>query len=168
MKVIGFILSIFLLNVSFAQTDTIPLDKNLSYKFDSILKTNIPIYNYSNIWDFDGDKINDSLWFIGNGGAHEFYYLRMQLSSNVIIRNFHCIQLDMPYLTSHEKFIEDGFNPFIQFVVNDFDRDNLPEIFFNLKNVSKESNSQDTKNELPGSPYILVDFKNNKLILKNY
>jgi hypothetical protein len=54
------------------------------------------IHDYSGNWDFDGDGEKDGLFFVGTGGAHLYYYLRVALSSNGSIHNFTFLELDMP------------------------------------------------------------------------
>ncbi len=70
----------------------------LAYRYDSILQ----IHNYSDNWDFDCDGINDSLYFIGTGGAHLYYYLKVTLSSLQLSYLFEFIQLDYPFFYPSE------------------------------------------------------------------
>src|SRR5688500_10540773 len=44
--------------------------KFLNYSYDPATQT----HNYSKNWDFDSDGETDSLYFIGTGGAHLYFY----------------------------------------------------------------------------------------------
>src|SRR6185503_11589353 len=71
----------------------------LNYKYDQSNQ----IHDYSDNWDFDMDGKNDQLLFIGTGGAHLYFYLRIILSSDSIVRNYPFIDLDMPILPASDK-----------------------------------------------------------------
>ena len=69
-------------------------------------------HNYSNNWDFDLDGKKDSLYFIGTGGAHLYYYLKIVLSSDNQPREFSFIETDFPVFThidSYDVQISRGF-----------------------------------------------------------
>jgi len=106
------LLAIFILNIiSFAafsqDIDTLEIPSNsfenvyrisnptLKYSYDEISQ----IHNYSHNWDFDNDGIKDELYFVGTGGAHIYYFLRVILSSDKKVRNINFIQTDYPLLT---------------------------------------------------------------------
>ncbi|MBL0051819.1 MAG: hypothetical protein IPP29_10080 [Bacteroidetes bacterium] len=91
-----------------------------------------PSYNYSNLWDIDGDKKNDSIYFIGNGGVHTFYYLRLILSSSGVPKDYTFLELDMPYISEKKLLDEFGKNPAVQFVVYDFDNDGVVDLYLNF------------------------------------
>ena len=57
------------------------------------------MHNYSGNWDLDRDGIPDEIYFIGTGGAHLYYYLRVVLSSNRKVRDFKYLESDRPVYT---------------------------------------------------------------------
>src|SRR5690349_18351554 len=65
---------------------------SLHYSYD--VKTQI--HDYSGNWDFDGDSETDDLYFVGTGGAHLYFYLRIILSSDKKVRNYNFLNLDLP------------------------------------------------------------------------
>ena len=72
---------------------------SLKYSYDEISQ----IHNYSHNWDFDNDGIKDELYFVGTGGAHIFYFLRVVLSSDKKVRDVNFIQSDFPLLIRTEN-----------------------------------------------------------------
>ena len=77
------------------------------------------IHNYSGNWDFDADGIADAMYFIGTGGAHLYYYLRVVLSSDRIVRDFGYLESDLPVYapplstgTGRDSHIADSFTSF--------------------------------------------------------
>lgn len=60
----------------------------LTYSYDNISQ----IHNYSNNWDFDKDGIKDELYFVGTGGAHLYYFLKVVLSTDKKSREFNFIE----------------------------------------------------------------------------
>jgi hypothetical protein len=112
---------------------------SLKYRYDSIAQ----IHNYSNNWDFDKDGIKDELYFVGTGGAHLYYFLRVVLSSDHTAREFSNIQSDYPLLTSTDT--SDLNNTPFGFVVANFGTNLIPTIivrlgeqtFFNCKQRKK-------------------------------
>lgn len=67
----------------------------INYSYDSTAQT----HNYSNNWDLDKDGINDEVYFIGTGGVHLYYFLKVVLSSDHRPREFDFIQTDLPLFT---------------------------------------------------------------------
>jgi hypothetical protein len=127
------------------------------------------IHNYSANWDIDGDGKADSIFFIGNGGAHLFYHLRVILSSEKIIRDYKFISIDLPLLKTFDFFkanwTRDSLIP--QFVVADFNHDGIADIYI----------CQDTKaNPLPAfwsrkgvtSNHLLLSFTGKAINIKNF
>ncbi|MEO8404600.1 MAG: VCBS repeat-containing protein [Chitinophagaceae bacterium] len=94
----------------------------LKYSYDSSGQT----HNYSCNWDFDGDKKPDSLYFVGNGGAHLYFHLRLILSSEGIVRDFDYLVSDFPMLDSMNHF-----KKVYGFMVHDFNNDGKMEIYLN-------------------------------------
>jgi hypothetical protein len=93
--------------------------QRLHYRYIAATQT----HDYSGNWDFDGDGRKDSLWLIGNGGAHLYFHLRIAPSSDGKIQNFNFIQIDMPCVGSVEQIDTAGKRPppvLPQFVVAPF------------------------------------------------
>ncbi|HEX6428684.1 MAG TPA: hypothetical protein VF008_13405 [Niastella sp.] len=124
-------------------------------------------YNYSNKWDVDGDHKNDALFFIGNGGAHAYYFLRVQLSSDHVVRDFTSIQLDMPYFQDPQILDENGKSPAIQFVVKDFDKDGVLDLYLNFNNPFG-SISKTFRQKGITSKYIILGFAGGKMKVSAY
>lgn len=107
---LGFLamVSFFLVKSVSAQTTPsmdVPTIPNAAYavmKYDSILQTELLTYQYKE-WDFDGDHINDELIFIGNGGAHTYFYPVLRLSTQKESIAFTSFFLDMPYPVTVEE-----------------------------------------------------------------
>jgi len=130
-----------MIQISYAQTDSVDADipgwinrKYMQDIYNPETRSVNASYNYSNNWDLDGDNKKDSLFFIGNGGVHTYFYLRVMLSSDHVVRDFTFIQLDMPYLQDKKLLEKYGRNPGIQFVVSDFDKDGIPDLYLNFNN----------------------------------
>lgn len=109
-----------------------PQAEYIQYIYNPYTKSKNLSYNYSDIWDFDNDGKKDSLVFIGNGGAHTYFYLCVKFSNEKITRNFPGVQLDMPYLTAFKDTIKK--TPAIQFIVGDFDQNKTMDIYLNFNN----------------------------------
>jgi|JI10StandDraft_1071094.scaffolds.fasta_scaffold1571638_1 hypothetical protein len=129
--------SIFLsFQFCFSQTDSVKVinEEYSQFIFNEETKTHNLSYNYSNKWDFDGDNKMDSLYFIGNGGVHSYFYLKLILSSDNLARDFPTVQLDMPYISEVENLKKQNENPGIQFVVGDLNNDGKLDIYLNFNN----------------------------------
>lgn len=111
---------------------------SLKYKYEAISQT----HNYSNNWDFDKDGIKDELYFVGTGGAHLYYYLKVILSTDKLSREFDFIQSDFPFLTATDtlKMNETA----VGFVVTNLGKDLIPTIIIRLD----DNTYQVHKNEL--------------------
>ena len=172
-KTILTILSILAFTVINAQTDStntefveIPNDEYAVYQYDSVLQVDILTYQYSNLWNIDNDGIADSVSFIGNGGTHTYFYLKIRLSSSKEWTVYPTFQIDMPYFEEIEN-IEEWNSDLTQFAVFDFDKDGIDEIFLNINN-SFSSIPDYLKRQGINSHYILIDYFDNKLNIKNY
>jgi hypothetical protein len=170
-------MTIPLLLVSFATWSQISRPSN---SFDSTYKQTNPtlkysyddnnqIHDYSNNWDFDMDGANDDLLFIGNGGTHLYYYLRIVLSSDKIVRDYKCIELDFPLLPNNRELENINLlqSPF-QFVILDSDKDGLKDIYIHMDYQSMIDNSKQLRRYKIYSTVILITFKNKKVKLNNY
>jgi hypothetical protein len=131
-------------------------------------------HNYSNNWDFDGDGKTDNLYFIGTGGAHLYFYLRIVLSSDKKIRNFPFIQLDMPCLGIIGDLVKSNFYPppsFPQFVVDKFisnssGDDANDKMYIYLDNSS--AMPAEWKKSGVSSHYLLLRYRKGEITIKNF
>ncbi|MCL5246601.1 hypothetical protein M4I21_12320 [Cellulophaga sp. 20_2_10] len=113
-------------------------------------------YQY-NLWDIDNDKHKDEIEFISNGGAHSYYHLRIRLSSKKKWIEFPTFEIDLPYPHKIKNLTELG-EMYPQFVVYDFDDDDLKEIYLNLYNLSSIPTGYGLT-----SKQILIDYEDDKL-----
>ena len=137
------------------------------YDYDSIRQ----IHNYSNNWDFDKDGVKDQIYFIGTGGAHLYYFLRVILSSDNIKRDFPFIQLDAPVLPSDKELSKTDFNPkksWVHFAVFDCDKDNRKDIFIKLDNSSFDVEKNILKSKGIKTNLIMLTFKNGRTIFRDF
>ena len=67
---------------------------SLRYAYSEDLQT----HHYSGNWDLDQDGQLDSIWFVGTGGAHLYFFLRIMLSMDKKIRDYPYLQTDFPQL----------------------------------------------------------------------
>lgn len=169
------LITVLILNMvaSYAQTDSLSNDgpplineEYAEHHYDSTLKVEILTYNYSNKWDLDGDGKNDAVLFVGNGGAHEYFHLRIELSSKPTISDFPGIEIDMPYYVEITKN-ENWDKKVAQFVVSDFDNDGLKEIFLNIGNPG-DFIPEDLKEKGITSSHVLIDYEEGQLWLRNF
>ena len=139
----------------------------LHYQYDDATQT----HNYSDNWDFDSDGKKDHLFFIGTGGAHLYYYLRIILSSDHVIRNYTSIAVDMPMLPTNDSFKIADYNPIRNgsaFAVADFDGDKVNDIFIKLDHATFVSNFKQLKKIGISSTFILVSAKKHTVKCRNY
>ncbi|GAA0188734.1 hypothetical protein GCM10009122_47920 [Fulvivirga kasyanovii] len=138
-------------------------DININYSYNVSTQT----HNYSNNWDFDGDKKTDSLFFIGNDGAHLYFHLKIILSSNHKTYNFPSLNSDMPFTDTIDEFYTSESPLFPSFIAHDFDSDGRDELYFkNDKDFSPLS--PEWINRGITSSYLLLDFINGELALTNF
>jgi len=129
------------------------------------------IHNYSNNWDFDNDGINDEVSFIGTGGAHLYYFLRIILSSDKIVRDFPYLESDYPILPPNEELIKTEFSPksnSINFAVLDISKNNSNDIFIRLDNSSFLTNKENLIEKGIKTNLVVITFRNSKLILRDF
>lgn len=134
-------------------------------------------HNYSGNFDFEGDLLNDSLYFVGTGGAHLYYFPRILLSSTKKSIDFEEINIDDPQYFPVSSLAAlsflDRWPP--QFVVgttkdllneeNQIINSHSHVIFFRL-----DSNyySNDWKKQGINSDYVLLYFENGEFIIRNF
>jgi hypothetical protein len=128
----------------------------LKYCYDNISQ----IHNYSNNWDFDKDDINDEVYFVGTGGAHLYYFLKVVLSADKKQREFNFIQTDFPFLTSTDTLNFDK-TP-IGFVVAGFGENMTPSVIVRLDDSSYYSNKRLFSKMKIKTNNIVVSFENGK------
>src|SRR5688572_26469398 len=144
-----FLVSIYLvlsvLNVNAQQIDSIAnsfedsyrkSNPKLVYSYDNISK----IHNYSNNWDFDKDGIKDEVYFIGTGGAHLYYFLKVVLSSDEKSREFKFVESDFPILTATDTLNFDKIP--VGFVVAELGNNLTPSIIVRLDESSYQVNKK--------------------------
>jgi hypothetical protein len=129
---------------------------NLMYKYDDISQT----HNYSNNWDFDKDGINDELYFIGTGGAHLYYYLKVILSTDKLPREFDFIQSDFPFLTATDT-LNMNKTP-LGFVVADLETDMKPTVIVRLDDKTYQVNKNKLTKLRIKTRNIAISFENGK------
>ncbi len=129
---------------------------NLMYKYDDISQT----HNYSNNWDFDKDGINDELYFIGTGGTHLYYYLKVILSTDKLPREFDFIQSDFPFLTATDT-LNMNKTP-LGFVVADLETDMKPTVIVRLDDKTYQVNKNKLTKLRIKTRNIAISFENGK------
>jgi hypothetical protein len=137
------------------------------YIFDPETGTSNFSYNYSGIWDLDGDKQNDSLYFIGNGGAHIYFYPRAVLSSDKTTHNFPSAQLDMPWPETLNRLKKYGQHSAVQLTIHDFDNDGIVDIYLNLDHPGTEV-PDDWQKQGVKTKYVLLSFARGRLNVRDY
>jgi len=144
----------------------IPYKEYSFYKYNPDLLLDILHYQYSDLWDIDGDSIKDTLEFKSNGGAHAYYNLKIWLSSTKEWISYPHFYSDTPYPTTVESLDElEEYYP--QFVVQDFDNDGIEEIYLNLNHSFAPDALILKKYELT-STRLLIDFRENKLVVVDF
>jgi hypothetical protein len=161
-------LTTFTLTVFSQQKDNLELPSNsfenayhksnptLTYSYDSISQ----IHNYSNNWDFDKDGIKDELYFVGTGGAHLYYYLKVVLSSDKKTREFNFVQSDFPFLTATDTL--DIGKTQIGFIVADLGQNLTPTIIVRLDDQSYYANKKILADKKIKTRNVVISFENGK------
>lgn len=138
--------------------------KNSMIKYDYV--NDSQVHDYSGNWDFDGDNIKNSLLFIGQGGAHLFYHLKVVLSAINEVYNYQWISTDLPLLESAEKLTSRDIDLFPKFVIADFNKDSLQDIYVNISdghNIPAEAK----KNGI-STPQVVLSFNRKREKLEVY
>jgi hypothetical protein len=171
-----FILLLLAIEFAFSQSDTLinsfeidykTLNPKINYSYDNENQ----IHNYSNNWDFDLDGKTDEIYFIGTGGVHLYYFLRIVLSHDKIVRNYPFIESDLPILPSDKEMENSDYNPikcFTHFAVYDFDKNNIKDIFIRLDDTTLRSSKKALKRNKLKTNYIVLTFKNNRMELQDF
>lgn len=141
-------------------------NSTITYKYDSLNQT----HNYSGNWDFDLDGTADEVYFVGTGGAHLYYYLKVVLSNDNRRKEFRYIQSDFPIFSYPDKngLNYDPIEALAQFTVADFDGDKKPDIYIRLDNQSFLSAKKSLKKHRIRTQSIILSFVGSKAILRDY
>lgn len=147
------------LGIVHAQSNSFEYDYHISYphlNYRYIISSQT--HDYSGNWDFDNDGINDELYFIGNRGAHLYYYLQVGLSTDKKQRKFDFITSDFPSLTSNDTL---GFYKKINgFVVAKMGKEMKPTIIIRLDRSSYEANKMIFSKLHVKTVNVTISFKN--------
>lgn len=141
----------------------IPNEEYAIYKYNPDLQMDILTYQYSDLWDIDNDNHNDTIEFISNGAAHSYYHLRVWLSSKNEWIAFPTLQIDFPYPPNKIKKIEELNELYPQFAVQDFDADNIKEIYLSFDEYSSIPIEYGVT-----SKKILIDYVEDKLMVIDF
>ncbi len=169
------LLAIFILNIisfaAFSQDfDTLEIPSNsfenvyrisnptLKYSYDEISQ----IHNYSNNWDLDTDGIKDQIYFVGTGGAHIYYFLRVILSSDKNVRNINFIQTDFPFLNSTDTLNSEKTN--VGFKVNE----STPTIIIQLDERTIDAFNKELMKQNIKTGNCIINFKNGKTNFESF
>ena len=139
----------------------------IHYSYDSTSQ----IHNYSGNWDFDKDGKKDAVFFIGTGGAHLYFYLRVVLSLDNKKRDFSFLEIDHPCAGDARELIHDDFGllpMFPQFVVHDFDSDSFDEIYLHIDQPTFSVMPMRYKRKVSYSRHILLKYKNGNFVLRKF
>lgn len=139
----------------------------INYKYDSLRQ----IHDYSNNWDFDKDGKPDQVYFVGTGGAHLYYFLRVILSTDNLVRDFSFLQSDFPVLPPDDELSKADFKPInglTQFAVFDYDKDIGKDIFIKLDNSSFDLEKKVLNKKGIKTTLVIITFRNGKTIFKDF
>lgn len=163
-----------------AQVDSAAAEVPLSNSFKELYRKSNPalqydynesrqVHDYSGNWDFDGDGKKDSLLFVGNGGVHSYFHLRIVLSKDQQRRDYAFLVTDLPLLAPVNALKRGSalYAQFPQFVVHDFDKDGQPEIYFNT-DISFAPIPAKWKRRGLTSRHVLIDYREGEVRLGNF
>ncbi len=119
------------------------------------------IHNYSNNWDFDNDGIKDQIYFVGTGGAHIYYFLRIVLSSDKKVRDVNFILSDFPFLNETIKLNSEKSN--VGFAVLNIEKELVPSIIVRLDESTFDAFKKEFMKENIKTRNSLISFKNGKM-----
>ena len=165
--ILSILLTVLTLTVFSQQTDSLNIPSNsfentysksnptLVYSYDNASQT----HNYSNNWDFDKDGINDEVYFVGTGGVHLYYFLKVVLSTDHKPREFEFIESDFPLLTATDTLNFDK-TP-VGFVVTDFYKNSTTTIIVRLDKQTFVGNKELKKRNIITNN-IIISFENGK------
>ena len=138
---------------------------SFTYKYDNLPQT----HNQSDNWDFDKDGKTDQLFFVGTGGAHLYFYLRVILSSDNKTRDLDFIQSDDPVLPTDTEIKKPDYVPeknntnFSVFT----SKDKNTCVFVKIDDSSFATEKSLLKSKGVKTKYIIIYFKNGQMHLKD-
>lgn len=156
--------------------DTIPLPSfanslknfypNLKYSYTHSIKT----HNYSGNWDFDGDGLKDSLYFVGNDAVHTRFQLEIILTSENKLRKYEFIKSDFPFLTSVDELPLNEIEPTLMpyFIVHDFNNDGKEDIYLNVEKLYSNKIPRELQQMGITSEYICIYYIGNNIVIQDY
>jgi hypothetical protein len=127
----------------------------LKYSYDEISQ----IHNYSNNWDFDNDGIKDQIYFVGTGGAHIYYFLRVIFSSDKKVRDLNFIQSDFPLLTDTLNIEKTS----VGFAINNLEKELTPTIIIRLDDNTYDAFKNELVKQKIEAKNCSISFKNGKI-----
>lgn len=139
---------------------------SLQYSYDAKKQ----IHNYSGNWDLDNDGQADQVFFIGTGGAHLYFHLRVILSTDSKTQNFPFLETDFPLLDADSIILQPHFNPLYNkayFAVYDNSSSANKAIFLRLDAAVFSTAKNILKKKGVTSNTIVLFFKNRRPVLKN-
>lgn len=166
--------SIFISFTGFTQNDTITNsfapyyeinNPDLHYKYDEVRQ----IHDYTGNWDLDLDGKPDQVCFVGTGGAHLYFYLRVVLSSDNRKRDLSFIQTDLPVLPKGEELAKPGYCPDPNssfFAV--FNNGKMNVLFVRLDESTVSVVTKDLKRNGVSTGELAISFVNGKMVVKDF
>jgi hypothetical protein len=169
-----FILNVFTFVVYSQNADKIDIHTNsfeneyrlsnpaLIYCFDEISQ----VHNYSHNWDFDNDGIKDELYFVGTGGAHIYYFLRVILSSDKKVRDLNFIQSDFPLL--RKTYTLNSEKTIVGFTVKNLGNESTPTIIIQLDESTIDAYNKKLMKQNIKTRNYMINFKNGKTNFESF
>lgn len=124
------------------------------------------IHDYSGNWDLDGDGIKDKLYFIGNNGAHLYYYLNIELSSDPNILVYPFLQTDAPFLVDFNELVKSEHRH--GFAVSDSSGTHSPNILIRIDQNTLLSYSHEFAKYQLKHPSIYLQYENGIITFRSY
>ncbi|PIY06007.1 MAG: hypothetical protein COZ21_03480 [Bacteroidetes bacterium CG_4_10_14_3_um_filter_31_20] len=120
--------------------------------------------NWLDKFDFDGDSLNDHIYFDFSGGAHCCYKINIVLSSDNTERKFP-FEMDGGYIGGVDNSQPD------QFDIRDIDSDGLPEILMRIQTYNGESGTIPAEWNIDygiKSNFIVIEYTAGQLKTRDY
>jgi len=114
-------------------------------------------------------ELTDQLYFIGTGGAHLYYFLRIVLSADKTVRDFPFIASDFPILPTGEELTKKNYRPNPDqtfFAV--FKDANTLSIFIKLDESTYATSQKYLRRNAVHTNLLTICFKDGKTILKDF
>jgi hypothetical protein len=165
-KLLSYVIFLFFNTAIVRAQVQIPNKEYAVYEYNTELKADILTYHYTDLWDLDGDGIDDSLSFVSNDGAHAYYHFKLRLSSGKEWIEYPSFYIDMPYPDTI-KATDELKDTYPQFVVDDFDKDGRDEVYLNIDNPFG-SIPRDMQEKGLTSKRILLKVKDGEVVLENF